>query len=429
MKLKFLISAALLLSASQSAFSQSTPPTLVKAAHLFDGRNGTLHDAGEVLVKDGRIVAVGEHLTFPSDTKIIDLGDATLMPGFIDAHSHVTDESSSNPYKDFYDNALRSPVEQSFYAAQYAKTTLLAGFTTLRVVGSGDFIDIGLRNAINAGVTVGPRIITAAHAIGSPGGHCDQAPFPPEKTKLLGPIDGICSGPEQCREAVRLQMKFGADVIKICASGGVLSESDPLEASQLTTAELDAIVSEAHTWGRKVAAHAHGDHAARLAVEAGVDSIEHGTFLTPDTLKLMKAKGTYLVPTRLAAYWVNKNADSFPPPIAKKARAVIDKHAEMVRNANKIGVLMAFGTDSGVSPHGLNAKEFSLLAELGVTPANALLSATRDAAKLLGVDAETGTLESGKSADLVAVRGNVFEHIEATEHPTFVMARGVIVLP
>ena len=403
-------------------------PVLIWAAHLFDGRSATLRGPSTVLVDNGRIVAVGDNLAAPAGAQVIDLGEATLMPGFIDAHVHITDESSDNPYQDFYRQSLRLPVEQSFYAAKYAKTTLLAGFTTVRVVGSDDFIDVGLRNAINAGIATGPRIIAAGYAIGSPGGHCDQSPFPPERVKLRGPLQGVCTGAEQCREAVRLQMKFGADVIKICASGGVLSESDPLEASQLTVAELEAIVSEAHTWGRKVAAHAHGDHAAKLAVEAGVDSIEHGTFLTTDTLKLMKAKGTYLVPTRLAAFWVNQHADAYPPPIAKKARGIIAQHADMVRNANRLGVPMAFGTDSAVSPHGMNAREFSLLTELGVTPANVLLSATRDGARLLGVDAETGSIEAGKSADLVAVPGNVFDHIDATEHPSFVMMRGEIVL-
>jgi imidazolonepropionase-like amidohydrolase len=224
-------------------------------------------------------------------------------------------------------------------------------------------------------------------------------------------------------------MKWGADVIKICASGGVFSESDPLKVPQLTPAELEAIVGEAHRWGRKVAAHSHGDEAARLAVEAGVDSIEHGTFLTADTLKLMKQRGTYLVPTRLAGWWSGRHLDGFPPPIAKKARAAAAAGTEMMKAALRVGVPIAFGTDSGVSPHGMNAKEFSLLVADGMSPAMALMAATREAAKLLGVDAETGSLEAGKSADLVAVPGNVLDNIAATEHPTFVMARGAIFVP
>jgi imidazolonepropionase-like amidohydrolase len=223
-------------------------------------------------------------------------------------------------------------------------------------------------------------------------------------------------------------MKWGADVIKICASGGVLSEADPVDVPQLTPQELDAIISEAHAWNRKVAAHVHGDAAARLAIEAGVDSIEHGSFLTEDTLRLMKSKGTWLVPTRLAVYWVNQKAPGYPPAIAAKARAAWAGHEKMFRSALKIGVPIAFGTDSGVSPHGMNAKEFALMVQLGMQPAAALLSGTRDAAKLLGVDAEVGTLEAGKIANIVAVRGNVLDDIAATEKPVFVMKRGAVIV-
>jgi len=421
--------------ATAAALALTTPPamaveaaTVIKARHLFDGVSGRLTDPGLVVVAGGRIVAVGPAAVVPADARVIDLGDATLLPGFIDAHVHITDESSGNSYRDFYEDMLRLPAEQAYYAEKYAHATLAAGFTTVRVVGAGDWVDIALRNAVNAGLVPGPRILAAAHAIGSPGGHCDQPPFPPERVKPAGPIDGVCSGPESCREAVRDQMKWGADVIKICASGGVFSESDPLKVPQLTPAELEAIVGEAHRWGRKVAAHSHGDEAARLAVEAGVDSIEHGTFLTADTLRLMKQKGTYLVPTRLAAWWSGQHADSYPPPIAKKARAATAAGAEMMRTALKVGVPIAFGTDSGVSPHGMNAKEFSLLVADGMAPATALLAATREAARLLGVDAETGSLEAGKAADLVAVPGNVLDDIGATEHPTFVMARGAVVV-
>ncbi|MBS0393085.1 MAG: amidohydrolase family protein [Proteobacteria bacterium] len=414
--------AAALLPPPPAAAAEAT--TVVKARRLFDGITGRLTEPGLVVVQGERIVGVGAAAQIPEGAQVIDLGDATLLPGFIDAHVHITDEASSDPYRDFYEGMLRLPAEQAYYAEKYARATLAAGFTTVRVVGAGDWVDVALRNGIAAGLVEGPRILTAAHAIGSPGGHCDQPPFPPERVRPLGPIEGVCSGPESCREAVREQMKWGADVIKICASGGVLSEADPLKVPQLTAAELEAIVGEAHRWGRKVAAHSHGDEAARLAVEAGVDSIEHGTFLTADTLRLMKQRGTYLVPTRLAAWWSGRHADTYPPPIARKAKAAATAGAEMMKTALRIGVPIAFGTDSGVSPHGLNAREFSLLVADGMTPAAALLAATRDAAKLLGVDGQTGSLESGKSADLVAVPGNVLENIAATEHPVFVMARG-----
>jgi imidazolonepropionase-like amidohydrolase len=289
-------------------------------------------------------------------------------------------------------------------------------------------VDIGLRNAINAGVTVGPRMLTAAHGIGSPGGHFDNYSYPPDRVKPWGPIEGICSGPEECREAVRYQMKWGADVIKIAPSGGVLSESDPVDVPQLTPEELTAIVSEAHKWNRKVAAHCHGDKAARLAIDAGVDSIEHGSFLTEDTLKLMKSKGVYLVPTRMAVYWTNKNADQYPPNIAAKARAASAAHGNMFKAALRIGVPIAFGTDAGVYPHGMNGMEFGLMTDLGMSPAAALLAGTRDAAKLLGLEAYVGTLRAGKVADVVAVPGNVLSDIHATEHPLFVMHLGRIVV-
>jgi imidazolonepropionase-like amidohydrolase len=398
----------------------------LKAAHVFDGTGTTLKDATVVVIQGERIVAVGSSI--PAGARVIDLGDATLLPGFIDAHTHLTMEYEKDYYHFVYSRMIRFPAEQALYGALYARRTLEAGFTTVRNLGADDFVDVGLRNAINAGVTQGPRMLTAVHGIGSPGGHFDDYPFPPERVKPEGPIEGICSGPEACREAVRYQMKWGADVIKIAASGGVLSESDPVDVPQLTPEELSAIITEAHKWNRKVSAHCHGDAAARLAIAAGVDSIEHGSFLTEDTLKIMKAKGVWLVPTRMAVYWVNKQADNYPPKIAAKARAAYAAHEKMFRTALRVGVPIAFGTDAGVYPHGMNAMEFGLLTDIGMAPAAALLSGTRDAAKLLGVDQELGTLEAGKAADLVAVPGNVLSDIHATEHPVFVMQRGQVVL-
>jgi imidazolonepropionase-like amidohydrolase len=412
-----------------SAAEATAPPETIalKAAHLFDSTGTALKEGGTIVVRGDRIVSVGGAV--PAGTRVIDLGDATLLPGFIDAHTHLTLEFEKDYYHFVYNRLMRFPAEQALYGAQYARRTLDAGFTTVRNVGASDFVDIGLRNAINAGVASGPHMLTAAHGIGSPGGHFDNYSYPPDRVKPWGPIEGICSGPEECREAVRYQMKWGADVIKIAPSGGVLSESDPVDVPQLTPEELSAIVSEAHKWNRKVAAHCHGDNAARLAIAAGVDSIEHGSFLTEDTLKLMKSKGVFLVPTRMAVYWTNKMADTFPPNIAAKARAAASAHGNMFKAALRIGVPIAFGTDAGVSPHGMNGMEFGLMTDLGMSPAAALLSGTRDAAKLLGVEAEVGTLEAGKAADIVAVPGNVLSDIHATEHPVFVMHLGRIVVP
>jgi len=416
--------------AAQSAEVAQAPETIVlKAAHLFDSTGTALKDGATVVVRGDRIVSVGTAAA-PAGARVIDLSDATILPGFIDAHTHLTLEFQKDYYHFIYNRLMRFPAEQALYAAMYARRTLEAGFTTVRNVGADGFVDVGLRNAINAGVTAGPRILTAVHGLGSPGGHFDDYSFPPDKVKPWGPIEGICSGPDECRQAVRYQMKWGADLIKIAASGGVLSEADPVDVPQLTLEEMSAIVSEAHKWRRKVAAHCHGDAAARIAIEAGVDSIEHGSFLTEDTLKLMKSKGVYLVPTRMAVYWVSRQADAgaYPQKIADKARAAAAAHGAMFKAALRIGVPIALGTDAGVYPHGMNGMEFGLMTDLGMSPAAALLAGTRESAKLLGIEADVGTLEAGKVADVVAVPGNVLGDIHATEHPMFVMHLGHIAL-
>lgn len=427
------LAAGLLMAFAAVAQTAATAPataattTVLKAAHLFDGRSGQLVSPGLVVVQGSKIIAVGANVAIPAGARVIDLGDATLVPGYIDAHTHIASDHDDDWAQGFYEGMLRFPVEQSFHAGRNAKVTLLAGVTSARDLGAGDFVDVALRNAINAGLTEGPRLLVAGHAIGSTGGHCDSSPFPPDRVKPSGPLEGVCNGPEECRLATRLQMKYGADVIKICASGGVLSESDPVDVPQLTPAELTAIISEAHAWNRKVAAHSHGDLAAKQAIEAGVDSIEHGSFLQTATLQLMKQKGVYLVPTRLALVWTVGHADTYPPKIRAKALAAGASHGDMFKNAMRIGVPIAFGTDSAVSPHGINAQEFGDMVDLGMTPSAALMTSSQGSAKLLGIDGETGTLEAGKFADIVAVPGDVLQDIRATEKPVLVMKQGVVV--
>jgi imidazolonepropionase-like amidohydrolase len=400
----------------------------LKAARMFDGRSDRTIANAVVIIEGNRIREVGSGLAIPPEATALDLGDATLLPGFIDSHTHMSDESSENWLADFYEG-LRKPVaERALLAAGYARRTLETGFTTVRDVGSNDSVDVGLRNAIDKGIVPGPRMLVARQAIGSTGGHCDQTGFPPGTFGAeSGPDKGIIHGADEARQAVRLNVKYGATVIKTCASGGVLSLADDVAAPQLTDEELTAIADEAHRLGRKAAAHAHGDLAARAAVKAGIDSIEHGSFLTDETLALMKAKGTYLVPTLLAGEWTGGKAQKFPPEIAAKARVALAARSDMFRRALKAGVKIAFGTDAGVSPHEISAREFALMVGLGMSPAAALRSAGPAAADLLGLGDRIGSLEKGKEADVVAVPGDPLADIRATEKVFFVMKAGRII--
>lgn len=414
------------LSPAQTAGPAVAPPLWVlRAARMFDGRSDRTVENAMIVIEGSKIKDVGSGLPVPAGATVRDLGDVTLLPGFIDSHTHLTGESSDNWLSDFYENLRRTVPEKTLLAAGLAKKTLESGFTTVRNVGASDDIDVGLRNAINKGWIPGPRMLVSRYALGATGGHCDRTGFPVDTFgPELGVEKGKLAGADEARQAVRLQVKYGADVIKLCASGGVLSLGDDVAAPQMTDAELVAAIDEAHRLGRKAAAHAHGDAAARAAVRAGIDSIEHGSFMTDETLSLMRAKGTYLVPTLLAGETVEARAEKLPPQIAVKARAAVAARSDMFRRALKMGVKIAFGTDASVSPHGLSAQEFGLMVGLGMSPGEALRAAGPAAADLLGLSSLIGTLERGKDADIVAVPGDPTKDIRVTERVLFVMKGG-----
>jgi imidazolonepropionase-like amidohydrolase len=396
----------------------------IKAARMFDGKSDRLIEPGLIVVSEGKIQSAGG--TVPAGAKVIDLGDATLLPGFIDAHTHLS-MAFDLDYNGARLTALnRTTAESAIRATANARKTLMAGFTTVRDVGSHDFVDVGLRNAINAGIVAGPRMLVAVHALGATGGHCDEgAGF---KFGLLnhetGPEDGVINSADQARYAVRLNIKYGADVIKTCATGGVLSPTDAVDTPQLTEGELEAIVTAAHELRRKTAAHAHGAEGAKRAIRAGIDSIEHGTFLDDEALRLMREKGTYLVPTLSVRSGIAEA--KFPPLVREKADIALKAQDDLVRRALAMGVKIALGTDAAVYPHGNNALEFVLMAADGMTAAQSLRAGTSAAADLLGLANKIGTLEAGKLADLVAVPGNPLEDIKVTQSVFFVMRDGTV---
>jgi imidazolonepropionase-like amidohydrolase len=406
----------------------------LKAARLFDGKSRALIQDGVVLVQGDKITDVGANVAVPPDAQVIDLGDATLSPGFIDAHTHLTSDYSGNYNERRLKELDLTITELAYTYIAHARATIDAGFTTVRDVGSRitnthDFPDVGLRNAINRGLIVGPRMLVATHGIGASGGHFD--PFSGFRDMIFGRepdwTDGIADSPDEIRKAVRHEVKNGADVIKAAVSGGVLSLADEVDVPQLTPGEMAALVDESHRLRKKVAVHCHGDQAAKEAIASGVDSIEHGSFLKPETLTLMKNKGTFLTPTLLASEYIKGKLGQYPANVQGKAMAAYDARSEMFRNALKIGVKISFGTDAAVFPHGENAKEFKLMTDLGMSPIDALKSATANDAELLGVSQKLGTLEKGKLADVIALPGDPTQDITATERVSFVMKEGKIV--
>ena len=429
-----LFCAAAVLAAGVVSVCAADSTIVLKGARLFDGKSKALIQNGVVIVQGDKIVDVGSNVVIPSDAKVIDLGDVTLSPGFMDAHTHLTFDYAGNFNERRLKELQTNVSEMAIMATTYARATVEAGFTTVRdvgsrFVGSHEFVDVALRNAINKGIVVGPRMLVATKGIGATGGHFD--PVSGYRDFLFGRepdyTEGIVDGPDQVRKAVRFEVKNGADVIKSAVSGGVFSLADEVDTPQLTPAEMAALVDESHRLRKKVAVHCHGDQAAREAIEAGVDSIEHGSFMKPETLTLMKNKGTFLTPTLMAAEYIMGKIDQYPAPLQAKAKAAYNARSEMFRNAVKMGVKISFGTDAAVFPHGQNAKEFALMTGLGMAPIEALRSATANAAELFGIAQKTGTLEKGKLADIIAMPGDPTADITATERVSFVMKEGKII--
>lgn len=421
--LRRLIVPALLLVAAPAG----ARPLVLKAARLFDGRSEALVTPGLVVIDGGRIVATGARAAAPEGAEVIDLGDATLMPGLMDAHSHLTLDSSDDWNSDELDWFKKTVPQVAIESAQRARVTLAAGFTTVRDLGSYEYIDVGLRRAIDAGVVAGPRVLPAGWALSARGGHCDytagyRAGLLPEP----GIAVGVIAGADQARDAVRYNAKHGAGVIKVCASGGVLSLTDKVDSAQLTQAELDAIVDEAHALGLKAAAHAHGAEAAKRALRAGIDSVEHGSFLDDEGLALLKQKGAALVITPTLCMAERLRKAKAPPLVLEKANAASGRQAQLVARALKAGVTIAFGSDAAVCPHGEQWKQMVYMAEHGMKPLAVLRAATSVNARLFGLDDRLGTLEAGRVADVIAVGGDPTADMARMKDVRLVVKDGVV---
>src|ERR1700751_1879732 len=415
---------------ARSQEKKSGKSYVLKAARMFDGKSESLTTPAMVVVQDGKIVGVGANANAPAEAEVIDRGDATLLPGFIDAHTHLTMMYREDYTKAMLDSLQKPIPEMALDASVNARVTLMAGFTTVRDVGSRDYLDVGLRNAIERGVVAGPRMLVAGHAIGARGGHCDETGY---REGALGPETGpevgVVNGPDEARRAVRLAHKYGATIIKTCATGGVISLADAVDTPQLTQAELDALVDEAHALRLKTAAHAHGAEGAKRAIRAGIDSIEHGSFFDDEALDMMKQKGTYYVPTLMAVQGLSEQIQKgvpIPPAIKVKAEDAIAHVHLTFQKALAKNIKIGLGTDAAVYPHGRNAEEFHQMVDLGMKPIDALKAGTSSDADLLGLANKIGTLEIGKLADVVAVPGDPVQNIRQTEHVFFVMKDGVV---
>ena len=402
--------------------------TVIHAGNLFDSENGIVQPQMSIFIEEDIIADVVEGYVNPEpDDTYIDLTGYFVLPGLIDMHVHLTNQSSSRAY---LERTTLNAADYAIRATMNAKKTLLAGFTTVRNLGGSDTVTISLRNAINSGITSGPRIYSSGKTISSTGGHGDSTNSLNQNfTSDLGPMDGVMNGVQDALKTVRYRYKEDSDLIKITATGGVLSNAKNGQNPQMTIEEIRAIVEISKDYGFKVAAHAHGSEGIKRAVIAGVDSIEHGTLMDNEAATLMRDKGTYYVPTLLAGKWVADKAlipDYYPPFVEKKALEIGPKLKSTFTMAHQAGVKIAFGTDSGVSPHGENAKEFNLMTEAGMSANDSILSATIYAAELLGEVDKIGSISKGKYADLVGVSRNPLEDIKILETVDFVMKGGEV---
>ncbi|SHJ05021.1 Imidazolonepropionase [Hymenobacter daecheongensis DSM 21074] len=401
--------------------------TYVQCGRLLDMRSAKAQTEVTLVLEKGRVTAVQPgYTTGTAADKVIDLQSRTVLPGLIDCHVHLEHETSKAA---FLQEFTQNPADVAFSALGYARKTLLAGFTTVRDLG-GSGVNVALRNAVNAGQVVGPRIFTAGKAISGTGGHMDPTNgYREDLMGVPGPAEGVANGPDQCRQAVREQYKRGVDLIKIASTGGVLSVAKDGSSAQMTEVEIRAVVETARDLGLRVACHAHGAEGMKRAIRAGVQSIEHGTLMDDETMQLMKKYGTWYVPTITAGKSVADSAripGYYPPLVTPKALAIGPKLQANFGRAYKAGVRIAFGTDAAVYRHGVNALEFQYMVEAGMPAYEALRAATVSAAELLGESENLGTLEPGKLADLVAVDGDPLQDIKIMQRVRFVMKQGVV---